>query len=61
MSKIKAYSKSELAQLYEVSLDTFRDWVKPIKHELGADYDRKKLLKPWQVSKIFEVLGNPGV
>lgn len=57
---LKSYSKRELADLYEVSSDTFRRWVRDnCIDKLGVDYRKSKVLLPWQVKVIFEKIGPP--
>ena len=53
----KASSKTILADAYNVSLFTFRKWIKPIDNILG-DYVGKAYT-PKQVERIVELLGEP--
>lgn len=55
--QIKSYSKSELANLYNVNIKTFVAWLK--KMNLFDEVKFKKILTPLQVKKITEHLGNP--
>ena len=55
--KIKAQSKSQLANAYEVGIKTFNSWIKPFEKEIGEF--RGKSYTPRQVSIIFEKLGEP--
>jgi transposase len=55
--KTKAYSKTELARMYNVHYDTFKKWLKGV-----PDLDLKptqRILTPKQVEKIFKHLGEP--
>jgi hypothetical protein len=55
--KIKAQSKNQLAESYEVSIKTFMSWIEPIQDEIG-EY-RGKSYTPKQVSVIYNYLGHP--
>jgi transposase len=55
--QIKTYSKTELANLYEVHYETFIKWLKRI-----PDLDlepNQRILTPKQVEKVFSHLGKP--
>ncbi|GEM_PF-789793 len=55
--KTKAYSKTELARMYNVHYDTFKKWLKGV-----PDLDLKptqRILTPKQVEKIFNHIGEP--
>ena len=57
----KALWKWEIAAMYGVSVECFRNWLKP---HLEALYEigytkRTKMLTPRMVEKVFELLGNP--
>lgn len=62
---IKAYTKSEMATLYGVSVRTFLIWIKPFLPELRKlGYGKKKQQKIFtlaQVQYLFrdDVLGRP--
>ena len=56
-NKIRAMSKLELANAYDVSSKTFASWITPFKEEIGNYLGRA--FTPKQVRKIFELLGNP--
>jgi transposase len=56
---LKAYSKKELAEKYEVSVKTFNSWLKPFEEKVGAKRGRYYTVN--QVKTIVEVLGLPGV
>jgi len=56
-NKIKGMSKTELAYAYNVSLKTFRNWIKPFEQEIGAY--RGKAYTPKQVETIQRLLGEP--
>jgi transposase len=55
--KIRAMSKTELANAYQVSLKTFAKWITPFKEKIG-DY-LGRAYTPKQIHKIFELLGKP--
>ena len=55
--KIRAMSKTELANAYQVSLKTFAKWITPFKDKIG-DY-LGRAYTPKQVGLIFEFLGVP--
>jgi hypothetical protein len=57
-TKIKPLSKMQLANAYNVSLETLNSWLKPFKDKIG-DY-RGRMFTPKQVKIIFEELGEPG-
>lgn len=66
MSIIRTYSKSDLAQLYEVSPDTLTRWLKRAskKHSgleelFTEDNKRSNLYTPAQVQLIFLAIGEP--
>ena len=57
---IKAYYKNELADLYGISTDLFREWLRPFVDDKRLDLTPKqKVLKPYQVEKIIAFLGEP--
>lgn len=53
----KAYSVSELADLYEVSNKTINNWLRPFKYDIGQKVGRLYTVR--QVNIIFEKLGEP--
>jgi len=53
----KSTSKAIMAEAYNVSLHTFRKWIKPIQAHLG-DYIGRAYT-PKQVALIVELLGEP--
>ena len=55
--QIKAYSKTELARLYQVHYDTFKKWIDLIP-DLGL-IPNKRILTPKQVEMIFKHVGKP--
>jgi len=55
--KIRAQSKTELAFAYNISLKTFRNWIKPFEQEIGKY--RGKAYTPKQVETIRRLLGEP--
>lgn len=54
---IRAQSKNQLAEAYQVSLKTFVSWIEPLNEELG-EY-RGKTFTPKQVQMIYNFLGRP--
>ena len=56
---LKAYSKKELAEKYEVSVKTFNKWLEPFTEKVGVKRGRYYTVN--QVKTIVEVLGLPGV
>ena len=61
MNKLKTYTLQELADEYEIHVETMRNWIKPIREELIAMYQmpkkRLRILLPRQVKRIREHLG----
>ena len=57
--RIKAFYKSELAELYGISSRHLRDMINRYP-ELKEKIGNEKLLTPKQVRLIFEFLGEPG-
>jgi hypothetical protein len=55
--KLRAMSKLELANAYNVSSKTFASWIKQFKGDIGKYLGRA--YTPKQVRKIFELLGHP--
>jgi hypothetical protein len=55
--RYKSISKTQLAIAYNVSVKTFRLWLKPIKEELGKYLG--KSYNPKQVEQIVNFLGEP--
>lgn len=55
--RIRAMSKTELANAYQVSLKTFAKWINPFKEKIGNYLGRA--YTPKQVGLIFELLGFP--
>lgn len=55
--KAQAYTKTELARLYNVHYDTFKKWLKTVP-ELNMKAGQR-LLTPKQVNQIFIHLGEP--
>lgn len=56
---LKAYSKRELSEKYEVSVKTFNNWLKPFLEKIGEKRGRYYTVN--QVKTIVELLGLPGV
>lgn len=55
--KIKAYTIKELSLIYEVSDQTFRNWLMPFKEEIGERIGHFYTVR--LVKVIFEKLGVP--
>jgi transposase len=56
--ELKAYSKKELAEKYQVSVKTFDKWLKPFTEKIGEKRGRFYTVN--QVKTMLEVLGVPG-
>jgi len=56
--ELKAYSKKELAEKYQVSVKTFDKWLKPFTEKIGEKRGRFYTVN--QVKTLLEVLGVPG-
>ncbi len=56
--EVKPYSISELAQIYEVSTRTLKNWMKPFDQEIGKRIGRFYTIP--QVKTIFLKLDLPG-
>ena len=54
---VKAYTIKELADLYGISVKTFRTWLRPHLHVIGKKCGR--YFTALQVRKIFDILGIP--
>ncbi|MBI2269940.1 MAG: hypothetical protein HYU69_06215 [Bacteroidetes bacterium] len=57
--QLKAYSKKEVAQFYEVSPKTLKTWLTPFENEIGQKMGR--FYNPKQMKIIFDKLGIPEV
>ncbi len=57
--QLKAYSKKEVAELYEISAKSLQTWLTPFEKELGPRVGR--FYSPRQMKIIFEKLGIPEV
>ena len=57
--ELKAYSKKELAEKYQVSVKTFNSWLKPFEEKVGKKSGRYYTVN--QVKTMLEVLGVPGI
>lgn len=61
MEKKKSYTIRELADMYDVSPKTMRNWIKPIRSELlkmnEDSQKRLRILLPRQMKRIIEFLG----
>jgi len=55
--KIKPYSKTELANMYSVSVHILKVWLEPFKDQIGEYKGRIYTVK--QIELIFECLGKP--
>jgi transposase len=56
--ELRAYSKKELAEKYQVSVKTFDKWLKPFTEKIGEKRGRFYTVN--QVKTMLEVLGVPG-
>ncbi|MBS1635925.1 MAG: hypothetical protein JST26_08360 [Bacteroidetes bacterium] len=56
--ELRAYSKKELAEKYQVSVKTFDKWLKPFSEKIGEKRGRFYTVN--QVKTMLEVLGVPG-
>ena len=56
---LKAYSPSELAEIYDVDRRTMNRWLKPFKEEIGLRLGRYYTIT--QVRMIFLKLSVPGI
>jgi transcriptional regulator GlxA family with amidase domain len=54
---IRAMTIKELAALYQVSIRTFRRWLRPFHQEIGQR--EGWFYKPCQVKTIVQLLGEP--
>lgn len=54
---IKPMNLTQLARLYNVSIVTFRKWLKPFQEELNLT--DSKIFNPKQIKIIFQNLGSP--
>ena len=57
--ELRAYSKRELAEKYQVSVKTFNSWLKPFEEKVGKKSGRYYTVN--QVKTMLEVLGVPGI
>jgi hypothetical protein len=55
--QLRAYSKTELAQLYKLSMKSLTKWLIPLEKELGPR--RGRFYNPKQVEIIFKEFGIP--
>ncbi len=55
--RLKAYSKTEVADLYEISTKTLKTWLTPLEKELGPRIGR--FYSPRQIEIIFKEYGIP--
>ena len=56
--ELRAYTKKELAEKYQVSVKTFDKWLKPFSEKIGEKRGRFYTVN--QVKTMLEVLGVPG-
>ena len=54
---VKPYSKTELSELYGVSVKTLTTWMKPFMGKIGAKSGRFYTVK--QIETLFENIGVP--
>ncbi len=57
LSLIKAYTITELADLYEISIKTMKTWLRP--HLAAIGEKKGRYFTTLQVSIIFEKIGWP--
>lgn len=57
ITKLRFYTKKELADMYETTPKTFSRWLKPHEHLIGAKIGRSYSIA--QVKVIFQALGMP--
>ena len=57
--QLRAYSKTEIAELYKLSMKSLTKWLVPLEKELGPRIGR--FYNPKQVEIIFKELGIPKV
>ncbi|MCX6265865.1 MAG: hypothetical protein NTW16_00705 [Bacteroidetes bacterium] len=57
--KVKAYTKGQLAAIYQVSRRTFMRWVKRNPRAKEIEPPDGYIYTPCQVAKIFEIFGLP--
>jgi len=57
--QVKAYSKTEIAELYKLSMKSITKWLAQIEKELGPRIGR--FYSPKQVEIIFKEYGIPKV
>jgi hypothetical protein len=60
----KIYTKSELAEAYNISLDTLQQWIKPVAEkkenkEFFKNFHLARIITPKQLQLIFAHLGEP--
>jgi transposase len=55
--QLRAYSKTEIAELYKISMKGLSTWLAPLKEELGPRVGR--FYSPKQVEIIFREYGIP--
>ena len=55
--QLRAYSKTEIAKLYKISMKGLTRWLAPLKEELGPRVGR--FYSPKQVEIIFREYGIP--
>jgi len=56
---LKAYYKSEIADLYGISVPTLIKWIEPIKGKLDHYGKWNKIIRLSDVQRIFDHLGWP--
>ena len=59
MTEKQTYTFKELCQLYNVSADTFRKWLDPIKNKLINQNKRFRIFCQKDIDIIFSHLGKP--
>lgn len=54
-TKIQAYSKQQLCDLYNISRTTLKKWLQAASIDTG----KEKILNPNQIRELFEKVGKP--
>lgn len=57
ITKLRFYTKKELAEMYETTPKTFTRWIMPHEHLIGKKIGRSYSIA--QVKIIFQALGMP--
>ena len=54
---VRSYSKKQLSEMYGISVNTFKNWLKRAGIYDSMQFD--KMLTPQKVKLIFDKLGSP--